>query len=86
MLFPYRNIIFVGSGAIATSLGNVLAANEDLEVRLLSIQAEVVESINNDQVNRKYFPSIELRPSLKATLDKEILKEAHIVFMAIPSV
>jgi len=86
VLFPYRNIIFVGSGAIATSLGNVLAANEDLEVRLLSIQAEVVESINNDQVNRKYFPSIELRPSLKATLDRDILKEAHIVFMAIPSV
>jgi glycerol-3-phosphate dehydrogenase (NAD(P)+) len=64
----------------------VLAANEDLEVRLLSIEPHVVESINQDQINRKYFPSLELRPSLRATLDKEILTQGHIIFMAIPSV
>lgn len=86
MLFPYRNIVFVGSGAIATSLGNVLASNEELEVKLLSIEPPVVESINNDHVNRKYFPSLQLRPNLRATLDKSAIREAHLLFMAIPSV
>jgi glycerol-3-phosphate dehydrogenase (NAD(P)+) len=81
----YRNIVFVGSGAIATALGNILAMNEELDVTLLSIEPDVVENINQDHVNKKYFPSLQLRPGLVATLDYSVLKGAHIIFMAIPS-
>jgi len=86
MILSYRNIVFVGSGAIATALGNILALNEELEVCLLSIEPEVVESINQDHINRRYFPSIQLRPGLKATLDTAVLGDAQILFMATPSV
>ena len=79
------HIIFIGSGAIATSLGNILAADEDLEIQLLSVEQDVVESVNNEHVNYKYFPNYQLHPYLKATTDKSVLKHADVVFLAIPS-
>lgn len=78
-------IVFIGSGAIATSLGNILAADEDHEVQLLSVEQDVVESVNQDHFNFKYFPNYQLHPYLKATLDKGTLKTADVVFLAIPS-
>lgn len=78
-------VVFVGSGAIATALGNTLAMEENNKVWLLSIEEEVVASINQHHINSSYFPNILLYPSLRATSDKEILREADIVFLAIPS-
>lgn len=79
------NIIFIGSGAIATSLGNILAANQGHEVQLLSVEQDVVESVNKEHVNFKYFPNYQLHPLLKATHEKTVLKQADVVFLAIPS-
>ncbi len=81
-----QRIVFIGSGAIATALGNVLASDEDSEVHLLSQEPDVIASINNDHVNAAYFPNIQLTPLLKATDDKNILLSADMVFLAIPSV
>ena len=81
---PYQ-IIFVGSGAIATAMGNVLSMKQKYQVTLLSIEEDVVDSINKMHVNQKYFPNISLHPRLKATTDKSILNEADIVFLGIPS-
>ncbi|MCE1200816.1 MAG: glycerol-3-phosphate dehydrogenase [Bacteroidia bacterium] len=81
-----QRIVFVGSGAIATALGNVLASDEDNEVLLLSVEPEVIESVNNDHVNAAYFPNIQLNPLLRATGDKSILRTADMMFLAIPSV
>ena len=78
-------ICFVGSGAITTSLGNVLCLKEKYDVRLLSVESEVVDSINNNHINSKYFPKIALHPSLKATTDKGILNKAEVIFLGIPS-
>lgn len=78
-------VVFIGSGAIATALGNILAADEDIEVCLLSIEADVVNDINNNHINYKYFPATQLHPYLKASTDIEILKNASLVFLAIPS-
>lgn len=78
-------VCFVGSGAICTSMANVLSMKEMYEVVLLSIEKEVVDSINNKHVNTKYFPNIILHPSLKAITDTSILSEAGIVFLGIPS-
>jgi glycerol-3-phosphate dehydrogenase (NAD(P)+) len=58
----------------------------DLEVSLLSIETDVVETINQQHVNRKYFPNIPLNPALKATCGEKILKSADVIFIAIPSV
>ncbi|HMM11975.1 MAG TPA: 2-dehydropantoate 2-reductase N-terminal domain-containing protein [Bacteroidales bacterium] len=81
-----QRIVFVGSGAIATALGNILASDEDFEVQLLSQEPEVIASINQEHVNEAYFPNIQLTPLLKATADKQILTSADLVFLAIPSV
>lgn len=81
-----KTIVFIGSGAIATSLGNILAAKSENKVVLLSIEHEVVDAINQAHTNSKYFPNFQLHPELKATGNMEILQEADMIFLAIPSV
>lgn len=78
-------ICFIGSGAISTALGNVLCKTERHEVTLLSIEEAVVKSINEDHINKGYYPNIKLHPSLKATTDKNILSTSDILFVGIPS-
>lgn len=79
-----EEVVFIGSGAIATSLGNILAKN-DVQVILLSIEDEVVQRINEVHINPKYFTSFRLHPTLKASTDKSVLKTASLIFLAIPS-
>jgi glycerol-3-phosphate dehydrogenase (NAD(P)+) len=81
-----KNIVFLGAGSIGTALGNSLAARQDLNVSLLSVEHDVVDSITSSHINQKYFPNIRLNQSLKATTDQNILKNAGVVFIAIPSV
>lgn len=80
-----RRIVFIGSGAIATAIGDVLAAKNKDEIFLLSIEDEVIEMINTRHVNTTYFPKCRLNDNLVATSDKRVLLEANIIFLAIPS-
>ncbi len=79
-------IVFIGAGAIGTALGNSLAKNHGNDVTLISIEEEVVNSINQIHINQKYFPGILLHPGLKATLSLDPIKDASFIFTAIPSV
>jgi len=81
-----QKIYFVGGGAIATALGNVLAAKHEFDVTLLTIEAKVVFNINSEHINQKYFPNIDLHPGLKASGDFSLLANKAFVFIAIPSV
>ena len=81
-----QKIIFIGAGAIATALGNVLAKKEQFDVTLVTVEESVANSINSENVNRKYFPSIPLEKRLKATIDHSVLSQEAVVFIAIPSV
>ncbi|MEZ5083096.1 MAG: NAD(P)H-dependent glycerol-3-phosphate dehydrogenase [Bacteroidales bacterium] len=81
-----HNIIIIGAGSIGTALGNTLAKKKDCNVTLLSIEQDVVESINGSRYNEKYFPKIKLSKFLKATTEVSVLRNADIVFLAIPSV
>ncbi|OYT14931.1 MAG: glycerol-3-phosphate dehydrogenase [Bacteroidetes bacterium 4572_77] len=78
-------ICIIGAGAMGTSMGNALALKQELEVVLLSNEEDVVESINKNQVNEKYFPSTTLSWRLRASTDVKILSEFKYVFLAIPS-
>ncbi len=80
------NVIFVGAGAIGTSLGNAMAKNASLDVALLSVEADVVDSISRLRINQKYFPGILLHHELKATQNERVLTGADFIFLAIPSV
>jgi len=78
-------VCIVGAGAMGTSLGNALAMKPELEVTLLSIEDDVVDSINKNHINEKYFPSTLLTWRLKATTDVKVLSQHPFVFLAIPS-
>ncbi len=86
MMKEKNNVCIVGSGSIATALGNTLAAKGTLKVVLLSIEKDVVESINHSRKNHKYFPNQVLNEALSATTDKSVLRNSEIIFLAIPSV
>jgi glycerol-3-phosphate dehydrogenase (NAD(P)+) len=81
-----KNITFIGAGAIGTALGNILAAKSSLSVTLHSVDPQVVEDISTLHINSKYFPTIPLQPSLKATMDNSVLESSDLIFLAIPSV
>src|SRR5574344_957820 len=81
-----KKIIIIGSGAIATTVGDVIAEKNQDDITLLSVEPEVVEMINNQHINVLYFPKCRLDEHLKATLDKSVLESADIIFLAIPSV
>ena len=68
-----RKIVFIGSGAIATAIGDVLAAKNKDEIYLLSIEDEVIEMVNTMHVNTLYFPKCKLNDNLHATKDKNVL-------------
>jgi glycerol-3-phosphate dehydrogenase (NAD(P)+) len=79
-------ITFIGSGAIATALGNCLAGNPSNSVSLISIEEEVVRSIKDHNINSKYFPGIKLHERLDATTLVKPLSASDFIFLAIPSV
>jgi len=79
------NIVIVGAGSFGTALGNVLAKKDDLSLTLLARNRDVAGSINKFHINEKYFPSVTLDTELTASTDKNILKDADIIFLAIPS-
>lgn len=81
-----ENIYFIGGGAIATALGNVLAAKSEFDVTMLTIEEKVVLNVNSEHINQKYFPNIDLHPGLKASGDFSLLANKAYVFIAIPSV
>lgn len=80
-----EKIVFIGSGAIATAIGDVLAATGRYEVVLLSIEESVVKSVNSEHFNYDYFPYCRLDEKLRASLDKDELRSADFIFIAIPS-
>ncbi|MCD4734498.1 MAG: hypothetical protein K8R53_00515 [Bacteroidales bacterium] len=86
MVQSIQNICLVGSGSIGTALGNVLAKKKMHNVTLLSIEPDVVASINEFRSNNKYFPNIKLSKHLKATEDIRVLTRSDIIFLAIPSI
>ena len=83
---PKQKIVFIGAGTIGTALGNIIAETGTSQVILHSIESNVVDAINATGINIKYFPTIRLDQSLKATSANEVLSSAEIIFLAIPSV
>lgn len=78
-------ILIVGAGTLGTALANSLTFNESNEVVLLARDLFLVNSINTSKINHKYYPYIKLNNKIKAEREKSVLKEADIVFLAIPS-
>ena len=80
-----KKITFIGSGSIATALANSISSKTHKPVYLLSIEDEVIKSINESHKNHKYFPFINLNKNVVATADVQILKDSDVIFLALPS-
>jgi len=81
-----NKISIIGAGTIGTALGNILSENGSGEVILISIEENVVWSINEQHINARYFPGHHLHPDLKATTNPEFLKGSSVIFLAISTI
>ena len=79
------NIIILGAGAFGTAIGNSLAVNINNNVVIFSTNKQKVDEINTDNTNKSCFPNKQLTKRLTATTNKKDIKNADIVFAALPS-
>lgn len=77
------NISIVGAGSFGTALAQVLSKSNS--VNLILRNKDIANSINKQHINSKYFPNIKLNTNIKAYLDYSVIKDSHIVILAIPS-
>ena len=79
------NIIVLGAGTFGTAIGNELSVNKDNNVILFSRHKDKVNEINTLHTNKSCFPNKHLTKSLSATSDKNEIKNADVIFIALPS-
>jgi glycerol-3-phosphate dehydrogenase (NAD(P)+) len=79
------NILVLGAGTFGTAIANELSVNTENKVTLFSRNQEKVNEINEFQTNKSCFPNKHLTKHLKASSDKEFIRDADIVFIALPS-
>lgn len=78
-------VAVMGGGSFGTAIATVIA-DAGQEVRLWTMEPEVVAEINTAHTNEKYHPGISLPESIVATNDEaEALADAEIVVLAIPA-
>ena len=75
----------IGAGSWGTALANILAENGHL-TKIYARDLSVVNSINKENENPKYFPGEELAASLEAVNDlEEAVKDAEVVVLSVPT-
>ena len=79
------NILVLGGGTFGTAIANELSVNTENNVVLYSRNEDKVEEINNCNTNKSCFPNKHLTKFLSATSDKNEIKKADVVFIALPS-
>ena len=77
-------VVIVGAGSFGTALANSLSLNKLNEVFIISRYQEQVEEINKKNTNQRFFPNRTLN-NFTATIDYSIIKNANVIFLAIPS-
>lgn len=78
-------IVVAGGGVFGTAIAERLAWNVKNTVVIHSVEEEVVQSINTQRKNMKYFPTRFLNKALRATMDMEVFSDADVILLVIPS-
>lgn len=76
--------VIVGSGSWGTALAQVLADKKE-DVIIYGNQQSQVDDINQNHRNSAFFQDTPINPDLKATTDINVVKDADIVVLAVPS-
>lgn len=80
-----KKLTVIGAGSWGTALANLLAENGH-EIKLYARDPEVVDSINQKNINHKYFPNYKLNHNLTAVNEfKEALLDAELVVLSVPT-
>jgi len=79
------NILVLGAGTFGTAIANELSVNTANNVLLFSRNQDKVDEINTLHTNKSCFPNKRLVKHLQASSDKNKMKDAHIIFIALPS-
>ncbi|MDB9910301.1 NAD(P)-binding domain-containing protein [Flavobacteriales bacterium] len=79
------NILVLGGGTFGTAIANELSVNTENNVVIYSRNEGKVEEINSCNTNKSCFPNKHLTKFLSATSDKNEIKKADVVFIALPS-
>ncbi len=79
-----KNIAIIGAGAWGTALA-MTTRRAGLETVLWAYEAEVAKTINDDNENPLYLPSIKLDPEIYASTDLAIAADADLVMLVTPA-
>jgi len=79
------NILVLGGGTFGTAIANELSVNAENNVVLFSRNQQKVDEINTYHTNKSCFPNKHLTKFLSASSDKNEIKKADVVFIALPS-
>lgn len=78
------SVAVVGGGSFGTTIAS-LAADNGHSVLLWLRSEEAASEINQAHTNSRYLPGVVLNPAVRATTDLAALRQAELVFMAVPS-
>ena len=79
------NILVLGGGTFGTAIANELSVKTTNSVVLFSSNQVKVDEINSCNTNKSCFPNKHLTKFLSATSDKNKIKSADVIFIALPS-
>ena len=79
------NILVLGAGTFGTAIANELSVNTANNVLLFSRNQSKVDEINTCNTNKSCFPNKHLTKFLSATSNKNEIKNADVIFIALPS-
>ena len=77
-------VSFLGSGAWASALANVVSDNGH-DVLLYGVSKEEIDDINLNHKNSKYFKDVVINESIKGTLNIDDVVDSEVIVIAVPS-
>lgn len=82
MVSDIKKICVIGAGAYGSAISEVFAENVD--VVMLGLNYETMESINNNHVNPSCLCDIKLKSNISCRCDYECCKDVDAIFVATP--